>query len=129
MKILLAVLVICSLFVGCKTEKRYTEGEVNVMIQEAIEEYDKEKKAQLLKRISESYSKGKNDGPLYISIELWYQPIGYRWANNLASLNAFEPERFIAMYRDMDGRKTAVLIASYEFNVSLPSVPQSGTAN
>ncbi|MBN1308657.1 MAG: hypothetical protein JXA18_12105 [Chitinispirillaceae bacterium] len=78
-------------------------------------------------RIVYRFPKGKNEGALTITVELWYQPIGYRWANNLTSLSAFEPERFIAMYRDMDGRETAVLIASHEFNFFLPSVPQTGT--
>ena len=78
-------------------------------------------------RIVYRFPKGKTEGSCKINVELWYQPIGYRWANNLASLNAFEPKRFLALYRDMDRRETAVMISSQEFNLSLPSVSSTST--
>jgi hypothetical protein len=48
-------------------------------------------------------------GPFNIDVELWYQPIGFRWANNLKSYNADEPQRFTA-YFDSMGAGSAVLI-------------------
>jgi hypothetical protein len=51
-------------------------------------------------------------GPLNIDAELWYQPIGYRWANNLKSYHAAdEPRRFNTYYDSMGGA-TAVVLAS-----------------
>jgi hypothetical protein len=37
-------------------------------------------------------------GPFQIDAELWYQPIAYRWAMNLKSYNAPEPQRFVRYY-------------------------------
>ncbi len=47
-------------------------------------------------------------GPFTVTAALWYQPIGYRWAMNLASVKGREPQRFMKMYRAMPGRDTAV---------------------
>ena len=35
------------------------------------------------------------NGPFTIEAELWYQPIAYRWAENLQAYDAFEPRRFV----------------------------------
>ena len=43
--------------------------------------------------------------------ELWYQPIAYRWATNLASYDTFETLRFVRYYRDMAG-SSAIVLAS-----------------
>jgi hypothetical protein len=41
-------------------------------------------------------------GPFSIDAELCYQPIGYRWANNLKPYNQFaEPSRFSRFYESM----------------------------
>lgn len=37
-------------------------------------------------------------GPLTIEVELRYQPIGFRWAQNLAGYNAAEPKAFLNYY-------------------------------
>jgi hypothetical protein len=36
--------------------------------------------------------------PFRVNVELWYQPIAYRWAQNLKSYDAFEPKRFVGYY-------------------------------
>jgi len=41
------------------------------------------------------------DGPFAVVAELWFQPIGYRWAENLALYDAFETRRFVRYYRSM----------------------------
>lgn len=36
-----------------------------------------------------------------VSAELWYQPIGYRWAQNLGAYDALETQRFVRYYNAM----------------------------
>ena len=53
-------------------------------------------------------------GPLKIEAELWYQPIGYRWAKNFAPYNeAPEPRRFSG-YFDAMKQGSAALLAHAE---------------
>lgn len=56
---------------------------------------------------------GDAQGPFRIEAELWYQPIGFRWAHNLAPYNAEEPRRFVNYYDSM-ASGTAVLLARAE---------------
>ncbi|HXO37682.1 MAG TPA: hypothetical protein VN872_03545 [Candidatus Acidoferrum sp.] len=49
-------------------------------------------------------------GPFHIDAELWYQPIGFRWAHNLGPYNAAEPRRFVRYYDSMSSA-TAVMLA------------------
>jgi hypothetical protein len=51
-------------------------------------------------------------GPLTVTAELWYQPIGYRWAVNLRNYDAPEPKRFIAYWDSMAGESAIVLARS-----------------
>jgi hypothetical protein len=37
-------------------------------------------------------------GPFTLDVQLWYQSIAYRWAQNLKSYSAAEPQRFVAYY-------------------------------
>lgn len=54
---------------------------------------------------------GTAQGPYKIEAELWYQPIGYRWANNLkAYAAAAEPRRFNDHYDAMAGMSAILLI-------------------
>ena len=53
---------------------------------------------------------GDAQGPFEIDVEVWYQPIGYRWANNLKSYDVEETQRFTAYYDSMNAG-TAVLLA------------------
>ena len=48
-------------------------------------------------------------GPLHIVAELWYQPVGYRWAHNLAPYNAAEPQRFVSYYEQEAGQSALEL--------------------
>jgi hypothetical protein len=52
-------------------------------------------------------------GPLHIKVELWYQPIGFRWAHNLAPYKAAEPQRIVHYYESAAAR-TATILASAE---------------
>jgi hypothetical protein len=49
-------------------------------------------------------------GPFRISAELWYQPIGYRWAQNLRLQPAAETNRFVAYFESMS-QVSAVTLA------------------
>jgi hypothetical protein len=40
-------------------------------------------------------------GPATIDVELRYQPIGYRWAQNLRSYDAPEPRSFVNQYESV----------------------------
>ena len=44
---------------------------------------------------------GDAQGPFQVEAELWFQPISYRWAINLKSYNAMEPQRFTRYYDSM----------------------------
>ena len=48
---------------------------------------------------------------MVLKAELWYQPIGYRWAHNLADREAEEIDRFIGYYRET-ASISAVVIAN-----------------
>jgi hypothetical protein len=48
-------------------------------------------------------------GPGTVEVELLYQPIGYRWAQNLASYDAPEPRRFVGYYNNLAPFASAVV--------------------
>jgi hypothetical protein len=48
-----------------------------------------------------------------VKAELWYQPIGFRWAHNLAPYKAAEPQRFVSYY-DAESKKSAIVLAEAE---------------
>lgn len=47
--------------------------------------------------------------PLQITAELWYQPIGFRWAQNLADYDAEETNRFVDYFDAMSGESAVRL--------------------
>jgi hypothetical protein len=54
-------------------------------------------------RVRYSVATGDAQGPFTVDAELWYQPIAYRWAMNLAPYDAPEPRRFVGYYNAMAG--------------------------
>jgi hypothetical protein len=56
-------------------------------------------------------------GPFRVSVELVYQPVGYRWAHNLGSYAADEPKRFVQYY-EQAAAHSAVVLAHAEAPVS-----------
>jgi hypothetical protein len=52
---------------------------------------------------------GNAAGPLQIDIELRYQPIAYRWAQNLRGYDAPEPRRFVAYFDAFAAASSTVL--------------------
>ena len=49
-------------------------------------------------------------GPFHVDVELWYQPIGFRWAHNLSPYKAMEPQRFVEYY-EASPADTAIILA------------------
>ena len=52
-------------------------------------------------KIRYSVALANGQGPFQVEAELWFQPISYRWANNLRPYDAFEPKRFLGYYESM----------------------------
>jgi len=52
---------------------------------------------------------GGGSGPLTVSAELWYQPIGYRWAENFRGYDAPETKRFIGYWDAMASESALTL--------------------
>lgn len=65
---------------------------------------------------------GGHAGPLTVSAELLFQPIGYRWAHNLEGYQALETRRFVAYY-EAAAAESALVLAAAEAQVA-PSPPQ-----
>ena len=42
---------------------------------------------------------GQAQGPFTVTVELLYQSVGYRWAQNLNGYDAPEPQRFLSYYQ------------------------------
>lgn len=53
---------------------------------------------------------GDAPGPLNITAELYYQTIGFRWAENLKDYDSFEPQRFVRYYSE-NAEHSAVRLA------------------
>lgn len=49
------------------------------------------------------------EGPFTVEVALWYQPIAYRWAHNLAPYEAAETRRFVRYYESMSSGSGVVL--------------------
>jgi hypothetical protein len=62
-------------------------------------------------RIRYSVAVDEGGAPFTVTAELWFQPIAYRWAENLADYEAFETQRFVRYYRDM-ASGSAIALAS-----------------
>jgi hypothetical protein len=56
---------------------------------------------------------GHRAGPFTVQAELWFQPVGFRWAHNLAPYKASEPQRMVRYFEAAAG-KSAMLLASAE---------------
>jgi len=48
-------------------------------------------------------------GPFQVEVEFWFQPISFRWANNLKSYKAMETERFTGYYDTMSSGSAVML--------------------
>lgn len=62
--------------------------------------------------VSYSVPVSETEGPFHITVELLYQPIGFRWAHNLEPYSAMEPQRFVRYYDSMSSAASTVLARS-----------------
>jgi hypothetical protein len=60
-------------------------------------------------QVQYSVNIGDARGPFRVEVELWYQPIGFRWAHNLSLYKAAEPQRFLGYYDSMASAAAVVL--------------------
>jgi hypothetical protein len=60
-------------------------------------------------RVRYSVFIGNGGGPYKVEVELIYQPIAYRWANNLKRYDSMETKRFTKYYDEMAGGSSVVL--------------------
>ena len=67
-------------------------------------------------RVRYSIDAGAAQGAVTVVVKLWYQPIGFRWAENLRGYKAPEPQRFVRYY-DAMARDSAVVIAQTQATV------------
>jgi hypothetical protein len=63
-------------------------------------------------RIRYSVDVAGSPGPFAVSVALRFQPIAYRWAQNLRPYQAAETRRFVAMYESMAPASSEVLAAA-----------------
>ena len=61
-------------------------------------------------KIRYSVPLGSAQGPYQVEVEFWFQPISYRWANNLKPYKASEPERFTRYYDAMSSGSAVLLV-------------------
>ena len=52
---------------------------------------------------------GATSGPFIVKAELLYQPVGFRWAHNLAPYQAAEPQRFVKYYESASAKSAEIL--------------------
>jgi len=64
-------------------------------------------------RVQYSVALAAAQGPYQVEVELWYQPIGYRWAHNLAPYKSTETQRLVQYYESMSNT-TALMLAHAE---------------
>lgn len=50
-----------------------------------------------------------DSGPFHINVELWYEPIAYRWAHNLAPYSSEEPQRVVRYYESLSSTVATML--------------------
>jgi hypothetical protein len=64
-------------------------------------------------RVRYSVPAGAASGAMQIDVELRYQPISFRWAQNLRPYDAFEPRRFVGYYEAMASGSSTVLARTH----------------
>jgi len=60
-------------------------------------------------RIRYSIALAGAEGPFQMEVELWYQPVSYRWASNLRQYDSMETRRFTRYYDAMSSASGVIL--------------------
>jgi cytochrome c551/c552 len=90
-------------------DKKTAEPDISV-VGEAADDPDFNDKGALTRYVINT---GDGVGPFHVEVELWYQPIGFRWAHNLAPYKAMEPQRFVGYYKAA-AQHSAIVMARAE---------------
>jgi hypothetical protein len=61
-------------------------------------------------RVHYAVGTGGATGPFTVTVKLWFQPVGFRWAENLRAYDAPEPRRFVRYFESM-ASASAIVIA------------------
>lgn len=64
-------------------------------------------------------------GPFTVTATLRYQPIGFRWARNLADADAPEPRRFVRMFDQAAAGSSTLLATVQAVVVTAPDLPET----
>jgi hypothetical protein len=75
-------------------------------------------------RIRYSMSVGDAQGPFRIEAALRYQPISFRWAENLRPYDAMETQRFVRYYESMAHESSVVLASASATSPPTGALPQ-----
>jgi hypothetical protein len=86
-------------------DKRSAEKDIAV-VGEAADDPNFTDKGSVIRYVVDT---GNATGPFQVEAELWYQPIGFRWAHNLADYKAAEPQRFLGYYESASQHSATVL--------------------
>ena len=86
-------------------DKQTAEPDIAV-VGEAASDPDFNAKGALTRYVIKT---GDAVGPFHVEAELWYQPIGFRWAHNLAPYKAMEPQRFVGYYETVAEHSASLL--------------------
>jgi hypothetical protein len=73
-------------------------------------------------RVRYSVALGGAVGPFTVAAALYYQPIGFRWAMNLAPYDAPEPRRFVDYYTEA-AHASSVVLATGSAVAQVPAAP------
>jgi hypothetical protein len=60
-------------------------------------------------RVRYSIAAAGAPGPFTIEVQLWYQSVAYRWAQNLRAYSTAEPQRFVSYYDKMASESALML--------------------
>jgi hypothetical protein len=60
-------------------------------------------------RVRYSVDVAGREGPWQVAVELRFQSIGFRWAENLKKYDASEPRRFVTYYDAMSAASSEIL--------------------
>jgi cytochrome c551/c552 len=90
-------------------DKKTAEPDISV-VGEAADDPDFNDKGALTRYVIKT---SDAIGPFHVEVELWYQPIGFRWAHNLVPYQAMEPQRWVSYY-GAAAQHSAIMLAKAE---------------
>jgi cytochrome c551/c552 len=90
-------------------DKKTAEPDISV-VGEAADDPDFNDKGALTRYVIKT---SDAIGPFHVEVELWYQPIGFRWAHNLVPYQAMEPQRWVSYY-EAAAQHSAIMLAKAE---------------